>query len=236
MDRRAFLGTTALGLVALHAGPARAQPKVARIGLLDYAAPDQARIAWWKVFRDRLRELGYVEGQNVVYESRWGDGQLTRLAGLAAELVNARMDIIVTAATEAALAAKRATSSIPIVMATGVDPVEAGLVAGMAHPGGNVTGVSSMQSEISAKRVELLRQLLPRASRMAILFDPDNRASVLTAQHTEAGAKSLAIALQKVGVRSPKDIDAAFSAMKRDRVAAVILVATATFMAERRRL
>jgi len=233
INRRTFLGTAMVGLLA---PTAQAQPKVAKIGLLDYAAREQARIMWWKALRDRLRELGYLEGQNVVYESRWGDGRVDRLTGLAGELVNAKVDIIVTAGTEAALAAKRATSSIPIVMTTGVDPVEAGLVAGLARPGGNVTGVSSMQSEVAAKRVELVGQLLPRVSRIAILFDTDNHASELIARHTEAGANSLGISLQKVGVRSLKDADAAFSAMKRDHIAAVILMATPTFIGERRRL
>ena len=234
MQRRAFLGTlTAVGLVAL---PAQVQSKVVRIGLFDYAAPDEGRLMWWKAFRARLQELGYMEGQNVVYESLWGDGHVDRLAGLAGKLVNARVDIIVTAGTEAALAAKQATSSIPIVMTTGVDPVEMGLVSGLAHPGGNVTGVSSMQSEVAAKRVELFMQLLPRTSRLAILFDVDNHASELIVRHTEAGAKTLGIALEKVGVHGPKDADAAFFAMKRDHVAAVILMATPTFMGERRRL
>ena len=233
IHRRTFLGTAAVGLLAL---PAQAQPKVIRIGLFDYAAPDQGRLMWWKAFRARLQELGYVEGQNIVYESRWGDGHVDRLAGLAGELVNAKVDLIVTAGTEAALAAKQATKSIPIVMTTGVDPAEVGLVSGLAHPGGNVTGVSSMQSEVAAKRVELFTQLLPRTSRIAILFDVDNHASELIVRHTEAGAKTLGIALEKVGVRGPKEADAAFSAMKRDHVAAVILMATPTFMGERRRL
>ena len=233
INRRTFLGTAMVGLLA---PTAQAQPKVAKIGLLDYAAREQARIMWWKALRDRLRELGYLEGQNVVYESRWGDGRVDRLTGLAGELINAKVDIIATAGTEAALAAKRATSSVPIVMATGVDPVEVGLVGALARPGGNVTGVTSMQNEVAAKRVELFRQLLPRASRIAILFDAGNHASELLVRHTEAGATSLRVTLQKVSVRSLKEADAAFSAMKQDHVAAVILVASPTFLGERRRL
>jgi len=235
VERRTLLAMVAGCLLATPLA-AVAQPKVTKIGLLDYAAPDQARIMWWNALRDRLRELGYVEGQNVIYESRWAEGQVARLADLAGELVKAKVNIIATAGTEAALAAKRATSSIPIVMATGVDPVEVGLVGALARPGGNVTGVTSMQNEVAAKRVELFRQLLPRASRIAILFDADNHASELLVRHTEAGATSLRVTLQKVSVRSLKEADAAFSAMKQDHVAAVILVASPTFLGERRRL
>ena len=128
MDRRAFLGTlTGVLLAAPLAGEAQ-QPagKVVRIGLLDYAASDPASAARWKAFREQLRGLGYVEGQNVVFEPRWGDGQVGRLPSLAAELVDAKVDILVTAGSEAALAAKQATNSIPIVTATGGDPVESG--------------------------------------------------------------------------------------------------------------
>ena len=235
MERRAFLGAVIGGLFAAPLA-AVAQPKVTKIGLLDYAAPDQARIMWWNALRDRLRELGYVEGQNVIYESRWAEGQVARLADLAGELVKAKVDIIATAGTEAALASKRETSSIPIVMATGVDPVEVGLVGALARPGANVTGVTSMQNEVAAKRVELFRQLLPRVSRIAILFDAGNHASELLVRHTEAGATSLRVTLQKVSVRSLKEADAAFSAMKQDHAAAVILVASPTFLGERRRL
>jgi len=235
MHRRAFVASLTGGLLAAPLA-AEGQPKVTKIGLLDYAAPDQARIMWWNALRDRLRELGYMEGQNLVYESRWAEGQVARLADLAGELVKAKVDIIATAGTEAALAAKRATSSVPIVMATGVDPVEVGLVGALARPGGNVTGVTSMQNEVAAKRVELFRQLLPRASRIAILFDAGNHASELLVRHTEAGATSLRVTLQKVSVRSLKEADAAFSVMKQDHVVAVILVASPTFLGERRRL
>jgi ABC-type uncharacterized transport system substrate-binding protein len=237
IDRREFLGTLALGLLtAPLAAVAQQAGKVTRIGILDYAAPDPARVGWWEAFRERLRELGYVEGQHVIFEPRWGNGDVDRLSSLTAEMVNAEVDIIVTAGSEAVLAAKRATSSIPIVMATGVDPVALGIVASLARPGGNVTGVTSIQTELAAKRLELFRQLLPGVSRIAILWDTDNRASELLVRHTEVGAKSLRIALQSVRIQSPKDAEAAFSAMKRDRAAGVILAATPRFMGDRRRI
>src|SRR5262252_7400317 len=154
MRRRMFLGVLAGGLVTAPVTAQAEQAKVVRIGLLDLAASESARNAWWKMFHDRLRELGYVEGQNVIFESRWGDGQPDRMPALAAELIKAKVELIVTAGSEAALAAKQATSSIPIVMATGADPVELGLVAGLARPGGNVTGLKSIQSELAYKRLE----------------------------------------------------------------------------------
>ncbi len=237
ITRRAFIGTLGGGLLgAPLAAQAQQKGKVWRIGLLDYGAPDPTRVAWWKVFRERLRELGYVEGQSVVFEPRWGNGDVGRLQSLAAELINARVDIIVTAGSETALAAKRATSSIPIVTATGADPVELGLVAGLARPGGNVTGLTSIQSELAAKRLELLKQLIPRASRVAMLSDPNNHASALSVRDTEAGAKALGIALQSVAVRSPKEFDIAFSAIDRDRTGAVILVPSPAFFGDRRRI
>jgi putative ABC transport system substrate-binding protein len=237
MERRALLAMITSGLLAApRAAEAQQAKKVWRVGLLDYAAADPAVVARWKAFHERMRELGYVEGQNVAFEPRWGNGEVGRLPGLAAELVNARVDIIVTAGSEAALAAKQATSSIPIVIATGADPVELGLVAGLARPGGNITGEASISRELAGKRLELLKQLIPRASRVAILWDADNRSSALTMRDTETAAKSLGVVVQSVGVRGSKDFDAAFSAMKRDRAAAVFLVSSPAFMGDLRRL
>ena len=225
IDRRSFLGTVAGGVLVVPAA-ARAQQagKVWRIGLLDYGGPDPAAAARWKAFRERLRELGYTEGQNVVLEPRWGNGQVGRLPGLATELINAKVDIIVTTGSEAALAAKRATSSIPIVTSTGSDPVEMGLVGSLARPGGNITGMASIARELSGKRLELLMQLIPRVSRVAILSDADNRASALSVRDTEAAAKTLGVELQSISMRGLKEVESVFSAMKRDRIAAVLLV------------
>ncbi|MEP6905537.1 MAG: ABC transporter substrate-binding protein, partial [Gemmatimonadales bacterium] len=209
--------------------------KPVRIGLLDYGASEPVAVARWRALRERLRELGYVEGQNVIFEPRWGNGQVGRLPSLAAELIHAKVDIIVTAGSEAALAAKQATSSIPIVTASGSDPVELGLVASLARPGGNITGVTSLQSELSGKRLELLKKLLPRATRVAVLWDADNRSSAIILRDTEATAKAIGIVLQSVSVRGRKDFDAAFSAMTRDRAEAVIVVNSPAFTGDRRR-
>ena len=237
INRRMFLEATAGGLLAIPIGAlAQQRSELIRIGLLDYSASDPVRLSWWKAFRDRLRALGYVEGQNVAFETRWGNGQVGRLPGLVAELIEAKVAIIVTGGSEAALAAKQATNSIPIVTATGSDPVKLGLVASLARPGGNLTGVTSVQSELAGKRLELLKQLLPRASRVAILWDSDNRGSALAVRQTEAGAKSLGIVLQSVGVRGSKDFAAAFLAMKRNRAEALVVINSAALAADRRRI
>ncbi len=234
-----FLGTLAGGLLAVPlTAPAQQAGTVWRIGLLDYASPDPARLAWWMALQERLRELGYVEKQNVVFERRWGNGQVNRLPGLAKELVAAKVDILVTAGNPASLAAKQITSSIPIVTATGPDPVELGLAASLARPGGNVTGMASISSELSGKRLGLLKELLPRVSRMAALWDRAARGSALAERDTEVAARSLGITLQSFPVR-PDDsnaYEAAFVAMKRHGAGAVIVVTSAGLFASYHRI
>ena len=228
----------ALGLLASPlAAEAQQARRIWRIGLLDYASPDPVRLAWWRAFEDGMRERGYVDGENVVFQPRWGNGQVSRLQGLVTELVAAKADVLVTAGNPATLAAKQVTSSIPIVTATGPDPVELGLAASLARPGGNVTGVTSVSSELSAKRLQLLRELIPQVSRVAALWDRAARGSALSARDTEVAARSLGIALQSVAIRpDAKDYDAAFVAMKRDGARAVIVVPSSAFFASRQRI
>jgi putative ABC transport system substrate-binding protein len=238
MERRAFIAFVSGSLLAAPlAAEAQQATRVWRIGLLDYASPDPARLAWWKAFQDRLRELGYVEGQNVVFQRQWGNGQVSRLQGLATELVAAKVDMFVTAGNPATLAAKQVTSSIPIVTANGPDPVELGLAASLARPGGNVTGMTSISSELAAKRLGLLKELIPQVSRVAALWDRAARGSALNVRDTEVAARSLGITLQSVAVRpDPKDYDAAFVAMKRDRAGAVVVVQSSAFFSSYRRI
>ena len=172
------------------AADAQQPERVYRIGLLDYSASD-ARRDRWNAFRQQMRELGYVEGQNVSFEPRWAQVDNDRLSKLAAELVGLKVDVIVTGATNATIAAKRATSTIPIVTAVGSDPVALGLVASFRQPGGNVTGLTSISSELSAKRLEFVRLVVPHASHVAILWDERNPASRLAVQETEAAARTL---------------------------------------------
>jgi len=233
MNRRKFIVTVTGGFLAAPLA-VEGQPagKVWRIGLLDYASPDPARLAWWRALQERLRGLGYVEGQNVVFQQRWGNGQVSRLQGLATELLAAKVDILVTAGNPATLAAKQVTSSIPIVTATGPDPVELGLATSLARPGGNVTGMTSISSELSAKRLGLLKELIPQVSRVAALWDRAARGSALAVRDTEVAARSLGIALQSVAVRpDSRDYDGAFVAMKRDGARAVVVVQSSAFFA-----
>jgi putative ABC transport system substrate-binding protein len=229
--RRAFLATVAGSLLAapLAALAQQGTGKIPLIGLLDYSTPDPARLEW----RQALRELGYVEGQSIRFEARWAEGRPDRLPGLAAELVGLRVDVIVTGGGEAARAAKQATATIPIVMTTGSDPVKLGIVESLARPGGNVTGVSSISSDLMAKRVELLRELLPKVSRVAILWD-ETPQSGISVQELEPTARRLGIGIHTVGVHGSNDFARAFSEAARDR--AVIVVASSFMFTERKRI
>jgi ABC-type uncharacterized transport system substrate-binding protein len=236
-DRREFILAMTGGLLAAPlAADAQQAGKDWRIGLLSYAASDSGGAARWKAFRERLRELGYVEGQNVFFEARWGDAQVGRLRGLAAELIDAKVDILVTASNEAAVAAKQATRSIPIVTATGGDPVRLGVVASLARPGGNVTGVFSLSNDLAGKRLAFLKQLIPRVARVAVLRESDNRASALNLRDAESAARPLGLVVQSVGVRGPKELDVAFVAMKRARADAVIVLESTAFFPDRQRI
>jgi putative ABC transport system substrate-binding protein len=237
MERRKFMAAMAGGLLAAPLAARAQQPgKVYRIGLLEYSTPDAARQAWWIVFRQRMRELGYVEGQNITFEPRWAQDDDDRLSKLAAELVGLKMDVIVTASSTSALAAKRATMTIPIVMATGSDPVALGLVASLRQPGGNVTGMTTINRELAAKRLELLRIVAPRASRIAILRDEANPASRLAVDGTEAAAKTVGFTIHSISVRSPAEIEAALATVARGRAGALSIVPSPMFFFHRKRL
>jgi putative tryptophan/tyrosine transport system substrate-binding protein len=235
--RRAFIGTLAGGLLAAPLA-AEAQPggKVYRIGLLDYSAPEPGRLAWWNVFRQRMKELGYVEGQNVAYEARWAQGEEDRLPKIAAELVGLKVDLIVTGGTNAAIASKKATSTIPIVMATGSEPVAIGLASSLRQPGSNVTGMTSLNSELASKRVGFLKIVAPRVSRLAILWDDTAPASRLGARETEAAAKTAGLTTHSVAVRSAAEIDAAFATIARGRARALSMIPSPMFFTERKRI
>src|SRR6267143_2080551 len=218
MTRRQALSTIvglALAISAPRASSAQtAKPPV--VGLLDAGA----RVEWWAAFRQQLRELGYVEGQNVAFEARFAGGKFDQLPTLAQELVGLKVAIILTSGTVAAQAAKRATNTIPIVMATGDDPASLGLVASLARPGGNVTGVTSFGRGLSGKRLELLREFVPKLSRLAVLWHRDNPASALTVREVEAA----------------DELTGAFSAMTRERARAVFVIADPLFSSGYRRI
>jgi putative tryptophan/tyrosine transport system substrate-binding protein len=167
--------------------------------------------------------LGYLEGQNITFESRFGEGKPDQLHRLATELVGLKVDIILTSGTPATQAAKQATRTIAIVMTNNADPVGAGLVASLVRPGGNVTGLTAQDADLGGKRLELLRQVVPRVSRLALLIDETNPGTVLIAKGTQAAAGSVGVQLQSLGVRDPSELDRAFSSMKEARAGALIV-------------
>jgi ABC-type uncharacterized transport system substrate-binding protein len=221
------LALTSLAVEAQQVG------KVYRIGYL--SAPTRASVEnGLQAFLRALRELGWVEGQNLIIEYRWAEGNVERLPDLAADLVRREVDVIVAPAGSAVLAAKNATSSIPIVMIFPSDPVEMGLVASLRRPGGNVTGTTFTPGPaIFGKQLQILKEAIPRASRVAILSNPADRSFAFQMREVEAAARSLRIRLQHVKARGPEEFDSAFAAMARERADALLVNGTSTFLAHR---
>ena len=184
-------------------------------------------------FKHGLRELGYVEGQNLTLEYRWADGNEGRLAALAVDLVRLKVDVVVTQGSLATLAARRATTTTPIVFAVANDPVDAGLVLSLTRPGGTVTGLAVMGSDMTAKRLELLREAVPGLTRIATLWNPNNPSSRSELRETEAGARALGMQFQSVEVRDVHRLDLAFAAMIRERAGAFIVVSDSTLFGQR---
>lgn len=190
----------------------------------------QARI---EPFRQGLRELGYIENQNITIEYRWGDGRDERLDRFASELISLRIDLLVTHGALATLAAKRASATIPITCFACGDLISTGLVANLARPGGNVTGLTVLAPEASGKRVELLKEAVPRLTRLAVLWNSDNPVSRPELKETEAAAKSAGLQLQSVGVVKPSDFGRAIGSMSAERSEALIVLSDAMFFGNR---
>jgi putative tryptophan/tyrosine transport system substrate-binding protein len=222
VHRRAFVRTLALGLLAapLAAGAQQAE-KVWRIGLL---SPESLQPGLLEEFRDELRKLGYVEGKNVVIEVRHAEGKTERLPALADELVQRRVDVILAVNTSAVQAAKKATTTIPIVMTRVADPVRTGLVSSIARPGGNITGVSFMIEELAVKRLQLLKEIIPSISRVALLWYTGNLGGAAIAKELEVASAELGIHLLRLPVQGPGDFPRAVEAASRDRAEALLLV------------
>jgi ABC-type uncharacterized transport system substrate-binding protein len=236
MERRRFLVASLAGaLAAPLAATAEQAGKVPRIGIL-WSVSSSIATPWAAAFRQELARLGYVESQTIALEERWADGRFDRLASLAAELVRLNVDILVTTTTPAARAAQQATRTIPIVMTLVSDPVESGVVANLARPGGNVTGLSLMHPELSRKRLELLKELIPKVSRVAVLSNPSNPITRPLLRETEAAARGLGVQLQVVEVRNSTELDSAFSAMTRERAGALVVIPDFVFMDQRMRI
>jgi putative tryptophan/tyrosine transport system substrate-binding protein len=238
MERRRFIEVIAGGLVAAPlAVEAQQAAKVARIGWLAVHLAPNRHLS--EAFRQGLRDLGYVEGRNVVIEYRDAEGKFERFPALAAELVALKVDVIVAPTTPAALAAKQVTKTIPIVFAAVADPVTSGLVTSLARPGGNVTGLSALFPELVGKCLEQLMQAVPGVSRVAVLWQPGGQ-SQRTDKEMLKGAKDAARALgvrvQFVEARSPADFDRAFSDVTKARAGALTVLTSPMFVTERRRL
>jgi putative ABC transport system substrate-binding protein len=236
VGRRVFIGTLVGLLAAPLAGKAQPGGKLWRIGFLDYSAPDPARQEWWNAFRQQMRQLGYMEGQNVHFEPRSAEGDYDRLQRLAAGLVGLKVDVIVTGGQASVAAVRQATSSIPIVMATGSDPVARGLVSSLRQPGGNITGITSFNSELAAKRLDLLRTLAPRATRIAVLWDETDASSRLSVQQTEVAAKTAGASIYSVPVGNAAGLEATFASTARGGAKALIIVSGAKLFSGRKRL
>jgi putative tryptophan/tyrosine transport system substrate-binding protein len=212
---------------------AQEQKKVPRTGLLSPTS-DDSRV---EAFRQRLRELGYVDGQNITIEYRWADGKFDRLLDLAAELVRLNVDVVVAVVTQASLAAKKSTATIPIVMIGVSDPVGSGLVVSLARPGANITGTSSMTAEVVGKQLELLRETFPKISRVAALWNPANPVfQAIQLRETENAARALGLRLQLMEARIPDEIDRAVAAAARERIRALLILNDPIFFAHRKRL
>jgi putative ABC transport system substrate-binding protein len=235
VTRRAFIGTLAGGLLAAplvaQAGPGR----IPRVGYV-WARVSSEDQRTWEVARQGLRELGYVEGQNIALEVRWAEGRYERLPALVAELVRLKVDVLVVATTPGALAAKSATGTIPIVMTAVGDPVGSGLVASLARPGGNLTGLSLFNKEVSGKRLELLKESLPTVSRVAVLVNPGNPIHTTFWKETQSAAQTLGLQLQSIEVRGPKDFDDTFTTAARGRAEALLAFDDSLTLGHRTRL
>jgi putative ABC transport system substrate-binding protein len=217
--------------------PARAQPqaRVRRIGFLGNSTPAlEANLIG--PFREGLRDIGYVEGKNIVIEWRWAEGKYERFPALIAKLIAANVELIVTAGTPASLAVQKATTSIPLVMIAVGDPVGTGLIESLAHPGGNITGLTSIASDLEGKRLELLREVIPKVSHVAVLWNPASPFQVVSEKELQVAAHALRIRVLSLGVRAAEELDKAFAAILKDRPGALLVLADRLFLHNRARI
>jgi putative tryptophan/tyrosine transport system substrate-binding protein len=217
MRRREFIALIA-GAAVTSIFAAHAQQRVRRIGVLLLGGPE-----FMGPYRDALRDLGYVEGKNIQLEVRSADGQANRLPAVAAELVRSKVDVIVASLTPAVIAAKNATRDVPIVMAPAGDPVATGLIANLARPGANVTGLSATGAELSSKNLELIREIVPTARRVAVLGNYSDPFTKPYREQIQKGAQSMRLDVQSIVVRGADELDSAFAAMARERADAVVV-------------
>jgi len=230
--RRAFLGAASFGLFAVPFAAQAQTGKVWRIGYLDQGSADRDR-PYLEAFKEGLRDLGWVEGKNIAIEARFAEGATDQLPALATELVRLKVDVIATSTTPAALAAKRATTTIPIVIGFAADPVGSGIVSSIAHPGGNITGWTHLAGlEFRAKYLELLKEAMPKATRFGLLWDPANPVHTPSLKVSEAAAQRLKVKLHTVGAQDPKELKSAFTALAGKRVDGLVVFPDGMFLAQ----
>src|SRR5262249_28945708 len=218
----ALIATLALGLLAAPpAGEAQQAGKVPRIGMIMFGSPENATALG--PFRQRLKELGYIEGQSVLLEMRYASGREEALPELVSELVRLRVDVIFAPADQMVLAAKRATSTIPIVIVA-CDALAAGFVDSLSHPSGNLTGISCQSSEVCSKRLALLREAVQKASRVGVVWNPGDPGKAIEWRNTEVAARALRMAPTSLEVRTPKDIDTVITSTTKQRVDALMVL------------
>jgi ABC-type uncharacterized transport system substrate-binding protein len=236
MDRRAFLAGVAALLAAPLAAEAQQGGKVYRVGILGDKASDSNETHLWQTFRAALRERGLNEGVNLQIEYRWVEGNAARLPEVAADLVRLKPDLIATRGSFFTGAVKAATSSIPIVFIGHADPVGTGHVASLARPGGNITGVAVLQTELGPKGLELLHSVFPAAARISVLWHPGTPSAIPGLKALEEPARMLRLELQPVGARSAAELEGAFAAMARGGTQAVLVFSTPPFITARQRI
>jgi putative ABC transport system substrate-binding protein len=210
--------------------------RIPRIGYLQAVVPQNDSSPFLEDFRQGLRDLGYVEGKNVELEIRWGEGKLERLPALATELVGLKVNVIVAVSSPAVLAAKQATRTIPIVMPLSSDPVGDGLVTSLARPGGNITGLSMMAPEVGAKRLQLLRDVVPRVRPVAVMWNPDYTGMVARFRQTQGAAPSVGMGVRSVEVRDSRELERAIETMDHERPDALVLLVDPLTLSQRLRI
>src|SRR5215471_10698025 len=235
IGRRTFVLALAGILGAPLVAEAQQASKVRRIGYLSAGTPTTAA-TFEDAFREGLRELGYVEDRDITIEYRWAEGKYERLPELAAQLVRLKVDVILAVTTSATQAAKDATRTIPIVFVLVADPVASGLVASLARPSGNITGLPSISSEVIGKQLELLKETVARVSRVAVLQNPDASSHQFMVREAAGAARALGVQLRVLGARSPKDLDTAFTAITGERADALLVLADPFFRTHRARI
>jgi putative ABC transport system substrate-binding protein len=237
VDRRRFLLTSLAGTLATPlAARARQAGKVYRVGILGESASDPSEARLWQGFRLGLRERGWIEGENILIESRWAEGNSARIPELASELVRLKVDLIVTRGSIYVRGAKTATSSIPIVFAMHADPISTGHVASLAKPGGNITGLTILMPDLVAKGLEILISAVPQAKRIAVLGSTDMPSYTPTVKALEEAARPFQLRLQTVVARSAADLESAFSSMARAHAQAVFVLGFGPYMAARQQV